>query len=275
MDSLADRSWTSSLGFFAALAALGLGSAAAQDYSAGKTAAQLFQSDCTACHKSPAGLAKGMDARSLTSFLREHYTTKEESAAALASYLAGARGAAEEGRPKGQAPASASSSGPKPRTAAHGAEGEPELRARPRAAAEPAAQPEEETDAARERPAHPAAAVREGARVETEGTVRKLESYASSGGDAKDTERSAETVKTLESYAGAGSPAEAITQPEGGTAATKPKPAEKKKKAAPAGAAGGASGAANQGASASATAAHAPAPRRPPAPIPHRPTGNN
>jgi mono/diheme cytochrome c family protein len=52
--------------------------------------AQLFVSDCSACHKSPAGMAKGRSVSSLTSFLREHYTTNRESAAGLASYLASA-----------------------------------------------------------------------------------------------------------------------------------------------------------------------------------------
>ncbi len=73
--------------------AFGAGAAWAQDYTAGKTPAQLFQSDCSACHKTPQGLAKGHDVRSLTLFLREHYTTKEQSAAALAAYLGGGAGA--------------------------------------------------------------------------------------------------------------------------------------------------------------------------------------
>jgi hypothetical protein len=74
-----------------------LGAAAtaqAQDYSAGKTPAQLFASDCSGCHKSPQGLAKGYDVRSLASFLREHYTSKKESAGALASFVAAAGGGA-------------------------------------------------------------------------------------------------------------------------------------------------------------------------------------
>ena len=75
--------------------ALGAAAAAqAQDYSAGKTPAQLFASDCSGCHKSPQGLAKGYDVRSLTSFLREHYTSKKESAGALANFVAAAGGGA-------------------------------------------------------------------------------------------------------------------------------------------------------------------------------------
>ena len=66
------------------------GAALAQvDYSAGKSATQLFSSDCSACHQSPQGLAKGRDASTLGSFLREHYTTGGASAGLLANYLAG------------------------------------------------------------------------------------------------------------------------------------------------------------------------------------------
>ena len=66
------------------------GAALAQmDYSAGKSATQLFSSDCSACHQSPQGLAKGWDASTLGSFLREHYTTGGASAGLLANYLAG------------------------------------------------------------------------------------------------------------------------------------------------------------------------------------------
>jgi hypothetical protein len=65
------------------------GAALAQvDYSASKSAPQLFSSDCSACHQSPQGLAKGRDASALSSFLREHYTTGGASAGRLASYLA-------------------------------------------------------------------------------------------------------------------------------------------------------------------------------------------
>ncbi|HVY57365.1 MAG TPA: hypothetical protein VHA77_05895 [Xanthobacteraceae bacterium] len=78
----------------AAVLLLGGVGAHAEDYSAGKTPAQLFASDCTACHRSPGGLAKGMDARSLAGFLREHYTTSPDHASALASYLASVGGRA-------------------------------------------------------------------------------------------------------------------------------------------------------------------------------------
>src|SRR6195256_3998347 len=91
-DGVAWRFWKFIIGLLVAGAAGAAGAASAQDYTAGKTPAQLFQSDCTACHKSPQGLSKGLDARALTAFLREHYTTKEESAVALAAYIAGLGG---------------------------------------------------------------------------------------------------------------------------------------------------------------------------------------
>jgi mono/diheme cytochrome c family protein len=68
--------------------------ALAQDLTAGKTAAQLFSSDCSACHRSPAGLAKNRDAGALAGFLREHYTTKPDTAGALAAYVSGFGGSA-------------------------------------------------------------------------------------------------------------------------------------------------------------------------------------
>src|SRR5882762_11019115 len=91
--------WRFSKFIIGLLVAGAAGAASAQDYTAGKTPAQLFQSDCSACHKSPQGLAKGHDVRSLALFLREHYTTKEASAVALAAYLSGGAGAGERQKP--------------------------------------------------------------------------------------------------------------------------------------------------------------------------------
>jgi hypothetical protein len=66
--------------------------AAAQvDYSKGKTAEQLFNSDCSACHASPQAVGRGRDVRALTAFLDQHYTTKTQWAALLANYLVRAR----------------------------------------------------------------------------------------------------------------------------------------------------------------------------------------
>jgi len=53
-----------------------------------KTPAQTFASDCAVCHKSPQGLAKSAGGLfGVEGFLREHYTSSRESAAALANYL--------------------------------------------------------------------------------------------------------------------------------------------------------------------------------------------
>ena len=108
------------------LAAPGVASAEQTDYSAGKSAAQLFSSDCVSCHQSPKGLAKARDQRGLTDFLREHYTTRSENAGALAAYLVGNPGTAapirnptEAGEPRGRQPKNtpASASAPVPAAA--------------------------------------------------------------------------------------------------------------------------------------------------------------
>lgn len=62
------------------------------DLNQGKPPAEIFKSDCAVCHKSPQGLGKG-GGISLTRFLRQHYTTGEPMAAALADYLSGGAGA--------------------------------------------------------------------------------------------------------------------------------------------------------------------------------------
>jgi hypothetical protein len=75
------------VGFAAAVA---IAPAFAEDFTAGKTPAQLFHSDCSTCHQSPNGLVKRRgNVSELTAFLREHYTTKSETAAALAAYVSG------------------------------------------------------------------------------------------------------------------------------------------------------------------------------------------
>src|SRR5471032_2381409 len=70
-----------------ALAAGFAGGAGAQEnLDQGKSAAQLFASDCAICHKTTAGLSRGR-VLGLDSFLREHYTASRESAAAIANYI--------------------------------------------------------------------------------------------------------------------------------------------------------------------------------------------
>ena len=59
----------------------------AEDFDAGKSAPQLFASNCSTCHQTPHGLAKRMNSGSLDRFLREHYTASRASADTLSAYL--------------------------------------------------------------------------------------------------------------------------------------------------------------------------------------------
>ena len=72
-----------------------------ENFSAGKTPAQLFASDCTGagCHKGPQGLGRNKGQAGLAGFLREHYTNSRESAGALAAYLMGVPGDARAAKP--------------------------------------------------------------------------------------------------------------------------------------------------------------------------------
>ena len=77
-------SWT--VGCLAA--ALQITAADAQgNIDAGKTPAQIFGDTCSACHRSARDLR-----RASASFLRAHYTTGSDEAAAMANYLAGLGG---------------------------------------------------------------------------------------------------------------------------------------------------------------------------------------
>ena len=69
------------------LAAAGVASAQ-ENLDAGKSGAQLYQSNCAICHKSAQALNKsGGGLFGLDSFLRTHYTASRESATAIANYL--------------------------------------------------------------------------------------------------------------------------------------------------------------------------------------------
>jgi hypothetical protein len=57
----------------------------------GKSASQLFANACAECHKAPHALAKGKSAATVAEFLREHYTTGRDQAAALAVYIVSGR----------------------------------------------------------------------------------------------------------------------------------------------------------------------------------------
>jgi hypothetical protein len=74
-----------------------------------KDAPRIFASTCSACHKSPQGLAKSGQ---VAGFLRQHYTTGPEMSAAMAAYLVAA-GSAPAAK-KGQAEAKAGQAGDNP-----------------------------------------------------------------------------------------------------------------------------------------------------------------
>jgi hypothetical protein len=88
-----------------ALCALGGAAAQAQNLDQGKSAVQLFNNSCTACHRGAAGLARGRSRTALFQFLQEHYSSGSTTAAELASYLAsvdrpqGGRARPAEGNP--------------------------------------------------------------------------------------------------------------------------------------------------------------------------------
>jgi len=72
---------------FGIIAVLTGTAATAQNLDQGKSASKLFADGCAACHRSPRGLAKGRFKLTLYLFLKEHYASGPDSAAALASYL--------------------------------------------------------------------------------------------------------------------------------------------------------------------------------------------
>jgi hypothetical protein len=207
----------------AAAFALAGAAALAQDLTAGKTAAQLFSSDCSACHRSPAGLATNRDARALAGFLREHYTTKPDTAGALAAYVGAFAGSAPADARPGAAPGTPAAAANGDRPAGVGerrARREPEISptgeaahtaARPaedRRRRSPELSGEGEKPSAR-RPAEGAAAPRPGSSAATQATaaaegevaprealdpLSRLRAYASSGLDSEGV--AAEAAKT-------------------------------------------------------------------------------
>lgn len=81
----------------------------------GKSASQIFTAVCAECHKAPRALAHGRDNAALTDYLREHYTTSRDQAAALAAYVLGGRGGEPIGGTQKKPPADrASAEEPKP-----------------------------------------------------------------------------------------------------------------------------------------------------------------
>lgn len=59
----------------------------AQNLEAGKPPSQIFSSTCSLCHKSSRGLLKSVSPGSLPGFLRQHYTTSTDMAAAMSAYV--------------------------------------------------------------------------------------------------------------------------------------------------------------------------------------------
>jgi hypothetical protein len=89
------------LGVVSAVWLLAGPAAAQENLDAGKSGAQLFKSNCAICHKSAQALNKsGGGLFGLDSFLREHYTSSRETAAAIAAYLNSVGGPAEAQPPK-------------------------------------------------------------------------------------------------------------------------------------------------------------------------------
>ncbi|MGB7035791.1 MAG: hypothetical protein WBD71_09700 [Xanthobacteraceae bacterium] len=76
-----------------ALVFLPLAALAQVNIDAGKSAAEIYASDCATCHKTPRGLAAGKNSQMLSSFLREHYTASGNQASALAAYVLATGGA--------------------------------------------------------------------------------------------------------------------------------------------------------------------------------------
>lgn len=70
-----------------ALGCLGAIPATAQNLEAGKAPSQIFSSTCSLCHKSSRGLLKSVSPGSLPGFLRQHYTTSTDMAAAMSAYV--------------------------------------------------------------------------------------------------------------------------------------------------------------------------------------------
>ncbi|HJY17820.1 MAG TPA: hypothetical protein VJ353_09310 [Xanthobacteraceae bacterium] len=118
----------------------------------GKSAADIFSSVCTACHKTSRGLAAGKNSLMLSAFLREHYTASSDQASALAAYVLGAGGS--EPAPK-QKPEIEHARAEEPKAAepkaAEPKAGEPKTTMHPvRAAAKPEEEKRPKQDAKRE-----------------------------------------------------------------------------------------------------------------------------
>src|SRR5882724_7254467 len=70
----------------------------AQNLDAGKSPSQIFNSNCTACHKSARGLLKTTEPSALPGFLRQHYTTGSDMAQMLSGFLLASGASVAESR---------------------------------------------------------------------------------------------------------------------------------------------------------------------------------
>jgi hypothetical protein len=105
-----NRGFALTIGFLAALAPA---MAQAQtNIDQGKSASQLFANACAECHKAPHALAKGKSAATVAEFLREHYTTGRDQAAALAVYVVSGRDTVASPAPGRRPPAATSAQKP-------------------------------------------------------------------------------------------------------------------------------------------------------------------
>ena len=94
------RSWICAAVAGAAFLAAAGAASAQENLDAGKSGAQLYASNCAICHKSVQALNKsGGGLFGLDSFLREHYTSSRESAAAISAYLNSVGGGPADARP--------------------------------------------------------------------------------------------------------------------------------------------------------------------------------
>jgi mono/diheme cytochrome c family protein len=72
----------------------------------GRTAQQIFNTNCAICHRSPQGLGMALGSWTLPGFLTQHYTTSRATADVLARYLASVNRGRESKaqRPRGKRP---------------------------------------------------------------------------------------------------------------------------------------------------------------------------
>jgi len=121
-----------------------------------KDAPRIFASTCSACHKSPQGLAKSGQ---VAGFLRQHYTTGPEMSAAMAAYLVAAGSApAKKDREKAAAAGQSADPAAKGKTRKHEqAATQPGLDGKePRTARGKQLQAKSHDDRSADRAAHPA-----------------------------------------------------------------------------------------------------------------------